>query len=83
MTGVVNISLAFVLRRPTPTCPVLYTLYVTPPSKAGSRIFIANAAQLSVKKIVRFAVSVDSPLPPFVGFHGGIRYAFWRFRGFT
>lgn len=54
MTGVVNISLAFVLRRPTDVAGFIYALrYTSPPlcpRPAGSRIFIANAAQLSVKK---------------------------------
>lgn len=53
VTGVVNISLAFVLRRPTDVAGFIYALRYTPPPlprPAGSRIFIANAAQLSVKK---------------------------------
>lgn len=79
VTGVVNISLAFVLRRPTDVPGFIYALRYTPRS-AGSWIFIANAAQLSVKKsrvlprpltlLLAFAVPFDTVFDVFEFLHG-------------
>lgn len=74
MTGVVNISLAFVLRRPADVPGFIYALRYTAhlplshfplPSSHASRIFIANAAQLSVKKSRVLPAFVDSRTPVF------------------